>query len=91
MQFFKTLIQLYMFCLFIYSLTYCIKEVIKGKIFLRLDEKVPAYEADTAWNRGIPCILLKTLFQLYLFCLFPYFLTYCIKEGIKGNIFVHYI
>ena len=40
---------------FLYSLTYCIKEVINGKIFWRLNLKVPAYEADTAWTRGIPC------------------------------------
>ena len=32
-----------------------------------------AYEAATAWNRGIPCNFFKTLIQLYLFCLFLYF------------------
>ena len=33
-----------------------------------------AYEAATAWNRGIPCnLVFKTLIQLYLFCLFIYF------------------
>ena len=37
--FFKTLIQLSLSRLFLYSLTYCIKEVIKGKIFWRLNEK----------------------------------------------------
>ena len=69
----KTLIQLYLLRSFIYSLTYCIKEVIKGKIFWWLNEKVTAYEAATAWNRGIPCNFFKTLIQLYLFCLFIYF------------------
>ena len=46
-----------------------------------------AYEADTAWNRGIPCIFYKTLIQLYLLRSFLYSLTYCIKEVIKGKIF----
>ena len=32
-----------------------------------------AYEAATAWNRGIPCNFFKTLIQLYLFCLFLFF------------------
>ena len=53
--FFKILIQLYLLCSFLYSLTYCIKEVINVKIFWRLNEKVLAYEAATAWNRWIPC------------------------------------
>ena len=53
--FFNILIQLYLLCPFLYSLTYCIKEVINGKIFWRLNLKVLAYEAATAWNRGIPC------------------------------------
>ena len=46
-----------------------------------------AYEADTSWNRGIPCIFFKTLIQLYLLRSFFYSLTYCIKEVIKGGIF----
>ena len=37
--FFKTLIQLNLLCSFPYSLTYCIKEAINGKIFWRLNEK----------------------------------------------------
>ena len=44
----NTLIQFYLSRLFLYSLTYCIKVVIRGKIFWRLNEKLPAYEADTA-------------------------------------------
>ena len=121
--FFKILIQLYFLCSYIYSLTYCIKEVIKCKIFWRLNKKmcrsmrrlrpetgesltifskhwsncicyiyfyifyllyqrgyqgqyfwtlnlkVLAYEAATAWNRGILCKILKFLIKLYLFCL----------------------
>ena len=46
--FFKRLIQLYLLRYFLYSLTYCIKEVIKGKIFWRLKLKALAYEAATA-------------------------------------------
>ena len=37
--FFLTLIQLYLLHSFLYFLTYCIKEVIKGNIFWRLNEK----------------------------------------------------
>ena len=52
--FFKTLIQLYLLCSFFYSMTYYIKEVIKGNIFWRLIEKVLAYEEATDRNRGTP-------------------------------------
>ena len=38
--FFKILIQLYLLRSFHYSLNYCIKEVIKGKIFGILNKKV---------------------------------------------------
>ena len=31
------------------------------------------YEADTAWNQGIPCIFFQKLIQLYLLCLFIYY------------------
>ena len=57
--FFKILIQLYLLRSFLYSLTYCIKEVINGKIFWRLNLKVLTYEAATAWNRRIPCNVSK--------------------------------
>ena len=46
-----------------------------------------AYESDTAWNREIPCTFFKTLIQLYVLCSFLYYLTYCIKEVIKGKTF----
>ena len=46
-----------------------------------------AYEADTASNRGIPCIFFKILIQLYLLRSFLYSLTYCIKVVIKGKTF----
>ena len=84
---FKTLIQLYLLRSSLYSWTYFIKEVIKGKICWKFDLKVLAYKAATARNRWISCNFFKTLIQLYLFYLFLYFLTYCIKEGIEGNIF----
>ena len=41
-----TLIQLYLLHSFLYSLNCFIKEVIKGNIFWRLNEKVSAYETD---------------------------------------------
>ena len=88
--FFKTLIQLYFLRLFLYSLTYCIKEVIKGKIFWRLNLKVPAYEVATAWNRGIHCNFSKHWSNCICFFI-SLFLTYCIKESIKDNIFGHSI
>ena len=49
-------------------------------------KKVQANEAAMAWNRGIPRKKFKSLILLYLFYLFFKFLTYCIKEGINGNI-----
>ena len=50
-----------------------------------------AYKADTAWNRGTPCIFFKILIQLYLLRSFLYSLTYCIKEVINGKIFWRFI
>ena len=85
---FKILMRLYLFHSFLYSLTYCIKEVINGKIFWRLNLKVLAYVAATAWKRGNPCNFQYTdpiVFVLFI----SLFLTYCIKEGIKGNIYGH--
>ena len=109
-----------------HMLTYCIKEVIKGKIFWRLNKKstgiwgsyglkqgnplqffskhwsncicflyffifellyqreyqrqyfwtlnlkVLAYEAATAWNRGISCKILTFIIRSYFFCLLIY-------------------
>ena len=48
---------------------------------------IQAYRADTAWNRGIPCIFFKILIQLYLLPSFLYSLTYCIKDVIIRRIF----
>ena len=70
---FKTLIQLYLLRSFLYSLIYCIKEVIKGKIFWRLNKKVLAYEAVTAWNRGIPCNFSKHWSNCICFVYFSIF------------------
>ena len=78
--FFKTLIQLYLLCSFLYSLTYCIKEVIKGRIFWRLNEKIPAYEAATARNRGIPCKIFKIANQI-VFVLSPDLLFYLMYQN----------
>ena len=44
-----------------------------------------AYEAATAW-RGESLAILQNTYLLYLLCLFIYYLTYYIKEGIKDNI-----
>ena len=82
---FKTLIQLYLLHSFLFPLNYCIKEVIKGKIFWRLNLKVLANKSATAWNRGIPCNFSKHWSNLLPP---PLFLTYFIKEGIKDNNFV---
>ena len=64
--FFKILIQLYLLRSFLYSFTYFIKEVINGKILWRLNLKVLAYEAATAWNRGIPFKISTFIIKLYL-------------------------
>ena len=62
-----------MLCSFLYSLTYCTKEVIKGKILWILNEKVLAYEAATAWNRGIPCNFSKHWSNCICFVYFSIF------------------
>ena len=67
------LIQLYLVRSFLYYLTYCTKEVIKGKTFWRLNEKVTAYEAATAWNRGIPCNFSKHWSNCICFIYFSIF------------------
>ena len=68
-----------------YMLTYCIKEVIKGNIFWWLNKKVPAYEAATVWNRGIPCIFFQNTDSIVFVFFIFLFLNFCIKESIKGN------
>ena len=73
MYFFKILIQLYLLRSFLYSLTYCIKEVINGKILWRLNLKVLAYEAATAWKRVIPCNFLKHWSNCICFVYFSIF------------------
>ena len=71
--FFKMIIQLYLLRSFFYSLTYYIKEVIKGKIFWRLNLKVLAYEVATSWNRGIPGNFSKHLSNCICFVYFYIF------------------
>ena len=64
----KKRIQVYLLRLYLYPVTYCTIEAIKGNIFWILNEKVPAYEA-----------------AIFIFL----FLIYCIREGLKANIFGH--
>ena len=68
-----TLIQLYLYINCLYSLTYCINEVIKNKIFWRLNEKVPSSEVDTTWDRVIPWIFSKHWSNCILFIYFSIF------------------
>ena len=84
---FKTLIQLYLLCLSLYYLTYCIKEDIKGKIFWRLNEKVPAYVAATAWNRGIPCKFSKHWSNCICFVYF-YIFWLTVSKRVSKEIFL---
>ena len=86
LYFFKMLIQLYLLRSFLYSLNYCIKEVIKSKIFWRLNLKVLAYEAATAWNWVIPCNFSKHLPNCICFIYFSNFeLLY--QRGYQGQYF----
>ena len=50
--FFKTLIQLYLLHLFLYYLTYCIKEGIKGNCFWRLNEKSVGLQGSYGLKQG---------------------------------------
>ena len=71
--FFTTQIQLYLLRSFLYSLTSCIKEVIKGKIFWRMNLKVLDNEAATAWNREIPSHFSKHWYNCICFVYFSIF------------------
>ena len=52
-------------------------------------EKVPAYEAATDQNRGIPCVFFQNTDQIVFVLFISLFFTYYINEGIKANIFGH--
>ena len=52
-------------------------------------KKMLAYEADTTLNRGIPGNFFQNTDPIVFVLFISLFLTYCIKEGIKGNIFGH--
>ena len=84
--FFKTLIQLYLLRSFIYSLTYCIKEVIKGKIFWRLNKKSVGLWGSYALKQGNPLQFFQNTDPIVFVLFISLFLNYCIKESIKGNI-----
>ena len=71
--FFKTIIQFYLLCSFLYSLTFYIKEVIKGKIFWRLNDKSVGLWDNYSLKQGNPLQVFKILIQLYLFCFFSIF------------------
>ena len=70
----KSLIKLYVLrTFFIISLTVS-KRLWKSKIFWRLNEKVPACEAATSWNRGISCNLFENTNPIeFLLFIFVYF------------------
>ena len=89
--FFKTLIQLYLLRSFLYSLTHCTKEVIKGKIFLEIKWKRADLWGSYGLKKANPLQFFQNtdpiVFVLFIFL----FLTYCIKEGIKGKFFGSYI
>ena len=75
---FKSLIKLYFFY-FLNGFPFSIKKFIKGKSFVYVRGlNMSAFEADMAWNRGIPWKLFKSLIKLYsscfLFCGFPFYI-----------------
>ena len=84
---FLKLIQIYLLCSFISSLTYCITEFIKGTISWRLNENSVGLWGSYGLKQGNPLRFFqntkKKLFVLFIFSI----LTYCIKEGIKNTIF----
>ena len=67
------LIQLFLVRSFLYSLTYCVKEVIKGNIFWRLNEESVGLWGSYGLKQRNPLKFFKTLIRLYLFYLFLYF------------------
>ena len=86
-DFFETIIQLYSLNVFLYSLTFCIKQFIKSRIALRFNETMPAYEAAMAWNMGIPCNFFQNTNSIVFALVILLFFTNCIKESLKGNTF----
>ena len=72
LQFFKTLIQLYLFCLFLYFWLTVSKRVSKA-IFLDIKFKSVGLRGSYGLKQGNTLQLFKTLIQLYLFCIFLYF------------------
>ena len=76
---FKRLIQLYVFCLFLYSLTYCIKEA--------LNEKSAGLRGSYGPRQGNPLQYFSNNNPIVFVLFFLYSMTSFIKEVIKGNIF----
>ena len=83
-SFYKTLIQLYLLRSFLYSFTYCIKEVIKGRIFWILNEKSAGLCGRYGLKQGNPLQSFQnTNKKLYVLC--TNYFNFCIINCIKGQ------
>ena len=80
--FFKIIIQLYLLSSFLYSLTCCMKEVVKGRIFWSLNIEVFAHESATDSYMRIPCNLIQNTDPIVLVLSIALLLNYYIKESI---------
>ena len=69
------------FVTFFFILWLVVSKKVSKIIIWIFNEKVLAYEAATAWNRGIPCNFSKHQWNLYDLC--TNYFTYCIIKGIK--------
>ena len=74
------------FIFFLYSLTYCIKKVIKGKIFWRFYEKSASLWGSYVLKQGNPLQFCKILIQLYLFFYF-YIFDFLHQRGYQRQYF----
>ena len=86
--FFKTLMQLYLLRSFLYSLTYCIKEVIKGKIFWRLNKKKCRPIRQLRPKTGQSLVLVKNN-DLIVFVLFNFYFWLTVSKRVSKAIFLH--
>ena len=88
LKFIKTLIQLYLFYFFLYFWLTASKRVSKA-IFLDIKFKSVGLWGSYSLKQGNILQFFQNTYPIVFVLFISLFLTYCIKESIKGNIFGH--
>ena len=83
---FKNLIQLYFLCSFLYSLTYCIKEVIKGNISWRLNGNSDDLWGSYGLKQGNPLRFFQNTDPI-VFVLFIFWFWLTVSNTLSKTIF----